>query len=520
MSVWPQHPARVICLLLVFASGCGGNRREAGVEKPVILAFAAPVQTLDPQRHSEDLTRAVLSNFFECLVEFDRDLAIRPKLATDWSNPSDTVWRFRLRPGVRFHDGHELTAGDVEHTIRRAKRIPGSSVEPDILAITEIRQIDPLTVEFVTDRPRPLLLARLAMVPILSRSTADDEIRNPIGTGPFVLQGTASFPARESPYTKLKAIRFDGYWGEKPGFSKLEIRAEPDDSALAASASLGATVISPLPAGGLDAFGSAKSQYDAVHYQTVTIGFLICRIHPLPNGEPSPFADVRVRRALSLAIDRARLVKTAFGEEALPIWQLAMPGIHGFDASLPMQPHAPNEARKLLGLAGFKPGREVTLLTSPRSLSAGQELAHQLADAGIRLSVKGSPWPDRLKKLESGEAHLVMGFWSLVTGDVSGLFEPVLHTRGGPGGFGSENYSGYSNPELDRAIQAASVEMNPAARQARLVAAMRRSHEDVPLIPLYAPIWTYGVKKGTAFSPRLDAAVLGAGVIPGEAAER
>jgi peptide/nickel transport system substrate-binding protein len=503
-------------LLFLVAAAC----ERANQKKPaatVSLVFASPALTLDPQRHSEDQTRAILANFFEGLVELDRNLEIRPKLATDWSNPSETVWRFRLRPGVRFHDGHILTAEDVRHTIERAKRIDRSSVEPDIRAIVEVRTVDPLTIEFVTDRPRPLLLARLATAPILSRFTDDAEIARPVGTGPFVMREAtaagATQPPRPAAFAYLRAQRFDDYWGQKPGYEKLEIRCVAGDEELAATAATAATVISPLPSGGLDALKTEKGRYRAVRSPTVTIGFLICRLRPMSNGKPSPFADRRVRRALSLAIDRQSLVERAFGDEAVPAWQLVMPGVHGFDPGLEHPSADPARARQLLKEAGFAAGFDAKLLVSPRSLPAGNEIARQLAFLGVRLEVKGSPWPERLTELEGGNAHLVLGFWSTISGDASGLFEPVLHTRGGPGGFGSENYSGYSSTELDHDIQAASVEMNPSLRAQSLIRAMRRALEDLPLVPLYAPIWTYGIREGAELSPRLDAAVLGADVV-------
>lgn len=511
-------PARYGCalLLLLVAAACGKQKQQTPAAS-VSLVFASPALTLDPQRHSEDQTRAILANFFEGLVELDRNLAIRPRLATDWSNPSETVWRFRLRPGVRFHDGHTLTAEDVKHTIERAKRIDRSCVEPDVRAIIEVRTVDPLTVEFVTDRPRPLLLARLATAPILSRYTNDAEITKPVGTGPFVMQGTTKAATAQSRseggFTRIRANRFDDYWGPKPGYEKLEIRCVAGDEELAATAATGATVISPLPAGGLGTLKSESARYRAVRSPTVTIGFLICRLRPMSNGKPSPFADRRVRRALSLAIDRPSLVARAFGDEAVPAWQLVMPGIHGFDPGLEQPPADLDGARRLLAEAGFPSGFEAKLLVSPRSLLAGSEIARQLAPSGIRLDVRGSPWPERLTELEKGNAHLVLGFWSTVSGDSSGLFEPVLHTRGGPGGFGSENRSGYSNAELDHDIQAASVEMNSNARARFLRQAMRRALEDLPLVPLYAPSWTYGIREGAELTPRLDAAVLGADVV-------
>jgi len=467
------------------------------------LVFATTPLTLDPQRHREDLTRMVLANFYEGLASFDGNLQIRPCLAVEWTNPADTVWRFRLRPGVRFHDGTAFGAEDVRRTIERARRAEGTAVEADVRAIVEVRVLDPLTVELVTDRARPLLLAKLAHTPILPRTVSDAPITAPIGTGPYRFAGASANLDRVS------GIRFDGYWGPIPAHPGFRIEVADGEQRRLELVRQGADLATPV--------SGVRAGSDGVRilsHRTVTTTFLLCRIAPLAGGQPSPFRDPRVRHAINLAIDRQGLVDRTSPGEAEASWQPAPPGVSGHLPDLAPPTPDPAGARSLLRGAGFPSGIRSTLLVSTRGVDAGRELARQLAAVGIQLEVEPLEWAELYARMKGGQAPLALASWSMITGDASSLYEPVLHSASGPPGFGEENTTGYANPALDAAIAAAAQEMRSPARVLLMWRIVRLTLDDLPLIPVYTPMWTYAVRKDLAFAPRLDLAVVAADLRP------
>lgn len=495
-----RRPAGSLSVALLaaatFAGGRCGPVRDAAPTPPLRLVLPGPPETLDPQRHQEDVTRALLRNYYEGLVELDAELHLRPRLASDWSNPSETLWRFRLREGVVFHDGSPFGAEDVARTIERA-RLPESKVDAVVRSIREVRVVDSATVELVTDRPRPLLLARLAQTPILPRGTPDATVTRPVGTGPYRWSGRG-----EEPTAVATGTRFDRYWGPRPDFEAFEAHAATDEATLRQAAAGSADVVSPFPRELRDELPPGGPR--TVSHPTVTVSFLVCRVGRLASGQRSPLGDVRVRTAVDLAVDRGALVREALAGEAVPAWQLVVPGVFGFEPALRPRPRDVAGARRLLAEAGFPSGLTLPIVVSPRGRPVAAGLSRQLAEAGIRLVVEPLGWTERYRRMRDAEAQLALATWTTATGDASALFEPLLHSSGGPEGFGSENTTGWSDPETDRWIREAASESVPSARADLLRAVMRRALVELPLVPLYSPLWTYGVREGIGFTPRLD----------------
>jgi len=471
------------------------------------MVLASTPVTLDPQLHSEDLTRMVLANFYESLVSLDRNLHVRPLLAVEWTNPSQTIWRFRLREGVLFHDGSPFGPEDVRRTIERARGLKGSTAAPDIRSIAEVRIVGRSIVELVTDRPRPLLLTQLANTPILPRSTPDPTITRPIGTGPY------RFVSASRNLAVVSGTRFDAYWGKRPCFPSFRLEIMNDEVQRVRAIREGADIVTPVPAGlGVQQGASASLPFRLILHPTVTATFLVCRISPLSGGRASPFHDIRVRQALDRSIDRAALARGKLPAEEVPSWQLVVRGINGHAAGVSAAPPDLDSARSLLKEAGYGKGLVTALLVSQRGESIGRELARQVAVAGIKLEVQPLEWNEMYRRMKAGEAPLVMASWTTSSGDASSLLEPVLHSPRGPSGFGVENTSGYSNPVVDAAIAQASQEMDYSARSRLLQSAMRQAMQDLPLIPLYSPLWCYAVRRDLHFQPRLDLAVTAADI--------
>jgi ABC-type transport system substrate-binding protein len=263
-------------LLLLIPAGC--PRREVSEPKPhagLRLAFAAAPLTLDPMRQTEDVTAAVLSNFYEGLVDLDGDLSLTPRLALQWTNPTERTWQFTLRPDVLFHDGSPFEAADVVASLERAQRLPDGKLAADLRAATA-RALDARTVELVTDRPRPLLLVRLAALAILPRGTSDTEVLHPVGTGPY------RFLSAGEGRRVIQGERWERYWGRVPDAARFTIEVLQEDARNLS----GADVVSPLPPAG-------SSGLRVVVHPTVMTAFLVCDVRP-----GSPFASLEARRSL------------------------------------------------------------------------------------------------------------------------------------------------------------------------------------------------------------------------------
>lgn len=477
--------------------------REKPPAAPVRIVLAGAPLTFDPQRVSDERTRNVLGHFYEPLVDFDADLSLRPRLALSWSSPSDTEWRFVLREGVVFHDGRPFGAEDVKATLDRARRlVEGFVTESDVHDVAEVRVVDARTVSVTTKRPRPLLLARLTRLLVLPRDTGDSEVYEPVGTGPWVFAGGTTGPSGGP----IRGRRFERYWGERPEAAELRIDAEPEEAGRERALLSGADVVVPFPRSALDASGRSRAPFHVVRRATLTTTFLAFRIAAGFRGEASPFRDVRLRRAVSLALDRERLVRDALDGDATPLWQHAPPGIVGFDVELARPGPDVAGARRLVAEAGFPNGVSSRIHADPARQRVAREVARQLEPAGIRLEVVVEPWDDLFRSQLFGIAPVTI--WSAVhtAGHASGFYESFLHTAG-TSVFGSENSSRYSDPAVDALVERASGAVLREDRERLLAAVRERALSDLPYVPLFAPLQAYGVRDGVEFVPRLDEAV-------------
>lgn len=499
-------PGAAGVLAAVMLTACRDETRPAS---PVRIVLAGAPVTFDPQRVTDEATRNVLGHFYEPLVDFDADLSLRPRLALKWWSPSDTEWRFVLRDGVVFHDGRPFGAEDVKATLERARRlVEGFVTESDIHDVLEVRALDERTVSVTTGRPRPLLLARLTRLLVLPRDTGDSEIYEPVGTGPWVFGGGSTGPGRGP----IRGRRFDRYWGKKPGAAEVRIESEPGEEGREKALLSGADVVVPFPRFALEASGRSRGPFHVVRRPTLTTVLLSFRVAGGFRGEASPFRDVRLRRAVSLALDRDRLVRVALDGDATPLWQLAPPGIVGHDAGLARPGPDPEAARGLVAEAGFPNGVSSRIHADPAWERVAREVSRQLEPVGIRLQVVIEPRDALFRSQLFGIAPVAL--WTAVhtAGHASGFYESYLHTTAADTFFGTENSSRYSDPEVDALIDRASGAVLHEERERLLAAVRARALSDLPYVPLFSPLRVYGVRDGVEFAPRLDEAVFASDV--------
>lgn len=493
-------------LLLVLSCGlalAACSRRGAA---PLTLTLAQPASavSLDPHLHDEEATYSTLSHFYSRLVTFGAELEVVPELALSWENPTDTLWRFRLRTGVLFHDGRPFTAEDAAATIRRAIALPGSKVAFYLQSVEEARAAEPDVLEVRTRYPYAVLLNKLALIDVVPRDAPLAPITAPVGTGPYrFVAGAAGQP--------VVGARFSRFFGPLPAWERVTVLPFPDERERGTAVSHGKADI----AGRLseDAWAEARSLPGQRMLSREGIGVTMLGFSVKPG---SPFADVRVRRAVARAVDRRDLAASwKDAPPAVPMAQLVPPGVFGH--SRDFRPEEPGEAaaRALLAEAGHPGGLDATVLVPDSARSLAPRLAAQLARVGIRLKVDSRPWPGFYEAWNRSEFQACLFAWSAATTDISDVFDAILHSPGE--GYGGSNHLGYSDPELDRLIEASNRTLDPYQRLSQVEAALVIFRRDVPVVPLLLRPHMYAIRPGLDWTPRRDRRIRAVDVKPAEA---
>lgn len=475
--------------VLVLASlvlACGGH--EAPSPGQIVLGQPTSALSLDPYLHDEESTYSTLEHFYERLVAFGPEMELVPELALTWQNPTDTLWRIRLRRGVVFHDGRPFEAEDVAASIRRARALPGSRVAYYLESVADVRAADSETVEIETARPSPVLLNKLAFVAIVPRDTPLSPVTHPVGTGPFrFVSGRAG--------GEIVGERFDRYWGPRPAWERVRFLSFPEARSRGEAVAAGAAdAVSRFP---YDMTGWASRQGGMRLVATPGLGVTLLGFDVRPS---SPFADLRVRRAVAAAIDRADLVPPGEGKYSIPIEQFVPAGVFGFIPTLPATRPDPREARRLLAEARFHPDVPIRFTFADTHADVGRELVRQLRAAGIPLVPEPLPQSELYARFAKDPPVLFLMSWAAGTGDGSDVLEALFHTP--KGGLGAANRFGYSNRGLDALVASAARSLDPASRREALWDAFRLLGRDVPAVPLLLRSSLYAVRPDLEWTQR------------------
>ena len=476
----------VLAATCLLAAACS-HRADRG-PVPLRMVLHSGPQGLDPHLHDEVATHWALDNIYDSLVVFDASMRLHPALALSWYNPDDLTWRFKLRQGVRFQDGRLLEAADVVASLQRARTHPQSKMSSYLVEVAAVRALDPLTIEVQTLRPYPILLNKLTFIAIVPRD-APALITSPIGTGPYRL-------VTYDPGRHLDLQAFPGTWHFRPAEPKVSIDFESDARKRVESLLAGQTdLIAELPAQYTDRIAGTKGL-------SVRAGGSLGVTYLQPELDAKPLSDVRVRRAISLALDRDGLVAAMLNGRGTPASQMVVPKVFGYAPEIPPIHRDVAAARRLLAEAGYPAGIDV-----PLEFRSGQELEPlraQLAEAGIRVHLAPEPWTQLYPRYLKGQLHFYYGTWLCSSGDASDLFDFKIHTRDLARSYGDSNSNNYSNPTLDKLLESAGATLSMNERGRILETGMRALSTDLPLIPLFIQNYPVGVRQEIEWTPRLD----------------
>ncbi|MGQ0662912.1 MAG: ABC transporter substrate-binding protein [Pseudomonadota bacterium] len=487
---------------------------SAAEAKTFRFANDGDVASMDPYNRNETFQLGVMWNVYEGLVRRDQDLKLEGALATEWSQAAPNLWRFKLRPGVKFHDGTPFTADDVVLSMTRAST-PPSNMTGYFASVKEVRAVDPLTVEFETKVVDPLLDSKLNAIGIMSKAWAEKHgaqratdvtkpqeenysTRNANGTGPFMLK------SRE-PDVRTVFVKNPNWW-DKATHNIDEVvfsRIASDPTRVAALLSGEVDMIYTVPPQDTDRLSKTQGIkiMQGPETRVVYLGFDQARDELLESNikGKNPFKDKRVREAFYRAIDIEAIKTRVMRGQAFPVALMVAPGINGYAKDVDVRPkYDPDAAKKLLADSGYPAGFEVGM-DCPNDRYVNDEaiclaVVAMLARIGVKVNLLAQTRSKYFAKILGPgytTSFYMLGWSPAATYDVHNVFEQLLQTRNAPARKGAFNVGGYSNPQLDALTNRIEEEADKAKRDAMILAAHKIYTGDFANIPLHqqALIW-------------------------------
>jgi peptide/nickel transport system substrate-binding protein len=484
------------------------------------LAVGAPVTSLDPHFHQLSPNSAVAGMVFDRLINTDGQSRMTPGLAESWSAIAPDTWEFRLRRGVRFHNGQEFTAEDVAFTFRRVPNVPNSpsSFAGFVRPIREIEVVDSHTLRLRTHGPYPLLPLDMTNVYILDRETHEGGATERFNAGELAV-GTGPFRVVSHRIgDRIEFERNDRYFGERPAFGRVTYRMIVNDSARTAALLAGdVEFIDQVPTADL----ARLRQDQRIALSEVTGMRLICLSFDHARADASPFVDdnegrplaqnplrdPRVRRALSHAIDRQALVDRVMEGAATPSGQFLPAGVFSHVPDLAPPRFDPELARRLLAEAGFPQGFRLTLHgPNDRYPSDGrviQAIGQMWTRLGVRTAVEAQPWTTFVARAGRQEFSAFLIGWGS-NPDASHPLRNLAASFDRERGWGASNRGRYSNAALDRALEESLRELDEARRERMLQDATRMVFDDVGVAPLYIQTNIWAMRRHLRHDARTD----------------
>jgi len=462
-------------------------------KKELVVAQGGDVAAFDPHQSTSSNDIRISFNIFDNLTSRRPDGKLAPGLATEWKLQGQTTWVFKLRSGVKWHDGESFSSADVKFSIDRSldKTLKGNRVTTVLTTVDRVEAPDPSTVVVHTKKPDPLLPARLGfyggqMIPkkYVEQVGPDTFNQKPIGTG----------PVRFVSWTKDDRIVLEAnpsYWGGRVDFDRLVVRALPEMAPRVAALLKGEVdLITQVP--------PDQGERIKANASTAVAGALYGGLYVLAvNSQRPPLDNPLVKQALSLAIDREAIVKELWrGRGVVPNSMIAQ-GDNHFDVSLPPLAFKPAEAKDRLKKSGYK-GEEIVIETTSGYMAGDKPMSEAIQamwrDVGVNAKVEIFEYSVRAQK---NRDKTFKGLWwsdpTSTLRDPDGMMWRLL----GPGG--PQDY--WRHAEFDELGNAARFSVDEKFRGDAYKRMTKIFLEHLPWIPVIQPYEDYGLQKHVEWTP-------------------
>ena len=501
-----------IALTLAAATGVAGTATAATFK----WANDADSNSMDPYARQETFLLSFDSNIYEPLVRRDaHNLNLEPALAISWTQTEPTVWRFKLRPGVKFQDGSAFSADDVVFSYTRVLDA-GSNMKSVLATVKEAKKVDDLTVDFVTTSPDPILPDEITNWDIMSKAwceknnaahpadlTKNEEsyaTNHAMGTGPFMLK-------EREPDVRTVLAKNPTWW-DKPVHNLDEAifqRVANPATRVAALLSGELDMLYTVPPQDVDRIANTKGFkiVQAPELRTIYLGLDEFRPELLESNVKgkNPYKDKLVRQAMYQAIDEDAIATKVMRGQALPTALMVGPGVKGFAEDLNKRlPYDPAASKKLLAESGYPDGFE-TGMDCPTDRYVNDEqiclaIVSMLAKVGIKVNLLAQTRAKFFAKVNtpSLQTSVYMIGWTPTTIDAHNALLNLLHTPDPKTHAGDFNLGGYSNPALDKLTDMIQVEVDQKKRLDMIHEALKIAKDDVATIPLHQQVIIWATK--------------------------
>ncbi len=492
------------------------------------IGLKSEPSSIDPHFHNLGPNNALARVIFDRLIMPDEKQRLRPGLAVSWKPIDDTTWEFKLREGVKFHDGSPFTADDVVFTFQRAPNVEGSpSSFGTYLKGKEITRIDDYTVHIKTERPYPLMPNDMSTFSIVSRKHGEGAKTPDYNSGKATV-GTGAYKFVEYlPGDRIVLERNENYWGDKPEWTKVTLKAiKSGPSRVAALLAGDVDLIEQTPTPDIE-----RLKKDPNLTLSQGISNRVIYLHLDHDRDVSPFVeakdgseianplkDQRVRMAISQAINRDAIVSRVMEGIAIKAGQLLPEGFFGRSPNLKPVKYDPGLAKRNLSEAGVGDGFKLTIHgPNDRYINdakIAEAVAQMLTKVGIQTDVVTMPKSVYFKRASRGgpngtpEFSFILVGWGSGTGEASSPLKSLIHTYDKSRGFGASNRGRYSNEKVDKLIEDALATVDDAKRQDLLAEATEIAINDGAIIPLHYQVNIWAARKGIRYRARTDEATV------------
>ena len=500
--------------LLTLAIGMSAALLGATSAQAVEFKWAAQndILTLDPHSQNHATTNNIVGHTYEGLVRYDKNYKIEPALATSWSNVNPTTVRFNLRKNVKFNDGSAFTADDVVFSFDRIRQ-PQGTMQIYVAGVKEMKKVDDHTLDVILDKPNPTMFNNFTTFLIMSKSWSiknkSEKIQdykakeitfastNTNGTGPYIIKEWA--PDQRVVMTANKAW-WDKLQGNVTDIIYTPIKSDP--TRIAALLAGNVDAVTDLPTQDVARLRSTPSLsvLDGPEVRTIFFGFDLGsdELKYAPKGK-NFFKDVRVRKALSMAIDRTAIQRSIMRGLSVPASLIIAPGVNGYNADLDKTgPADVDGAKKLLADAGYPNGIEFTL-DCPNNRYVNDEevcqaVVNMWAKIGVKAKLNAINFGPFISKIQNFDTSAYLLGWGVATYDAQYSLQSLVMTRT-QGPDGSFNFSKVSNARIDALVESMKTELDKTKRDAMIKEALTLTRDEMLYIPLHHQMRPWAMKK-------------------------